>query len=187
MVVRAKMPDVRACFDAGSALDRSLGARVLLRFTIGPEGRAGAVEVIEDELGQPQVTSCLQAEIGSWQFPRPRAGQSLTITYPFVFSSEHALRAAGLPRVEGTIKPAAVAAVFEARREELDGCVSDEAKGTIGLALSIDDRGEVTRISSYESTLDERTRACVVRTVSSWVFPPAAEGDEARVNHDLWW
>jgi hypothetical protein len=187
LVVRAKLPQVRACFDAGLMAAPDIGGRVVLRFTIGPDGRAGSITVDEDELDEAVVTDCLRAQLSSWQFPRPRDGVPITVAYPFVFSSADSLRAAGLPRVEGTIKPAAVGAVFDARRGELDDCIPEAGTGTIGLALSIDDAGAVTRISSYESSLDERARTCVLRTVSSWMFPPAADGDEARVNHDLRW
>jgi hypothetical protein len=187
LVVRAKLAEVRACFDAGLARAPDIGGRVRLRFTIEADGRAGSIVVDEDQLGDPVVIDCLRAELASWQFPLPRDGVPITIAYPFVFSSADSLRAAGLPRVEGTIKPAAVGAVFDARRSELDDCIPNAGTGTIGLALSIDDAGAVTRISSYQSTLDERARACVLRTVSSWMFPPAASGDEARVNHDLRW
>jgi hypothetical protein len=187
LVVRAKLPQVRACFDAGLVRAPDIGGRVLLRFTIGSDGRVRSVMVDEDELGDAVVTDCLRAELSSWQFPRPRDGVPITIAYPFVFSSADSLRAAGLPRVEGTIKPAAVGAVFDARRSELDDCIPEAGTGTIGLALAIDDAGAVTRISSYESTLAEHARSCVLRTVSSWMFPPAASGDEARVNHDLRW
>jgi hypothetical protein len=187
LVVRAKLPQVRACFDAGLVRAPDIGGRVLLRFTIGPDGRAASITVDEDELGDGGVVDCLRGELAGWQFPRPRDGVPITVAYPFVFSSADSLRAAGLPRVEGTIKPAAVGAVFDARRSELDDCIPEGSSGTIGLALNIDDAGAVTRISSYESTLDERARTCVLRTVSSWTFPPAAGGDEARVNHDLRW
>lgn len=188
VVVRAKLPQVRACFDAGLARAGDLGGRIVLRFTIAADGRAAAIGVVEDELGAASgVADCLVDELTRWQFPRPRGGRELTINYPFVFSSEQSLRAAGLPRVEGTLDPAAVGAVFAARRDELDACIPSETGGTIGLALLIDDGGTVTRISSYASTLPESARACVVRTVSSWAFPPAASGDEVRVNHDLAW
>ncbi len=187
LVVRAKLPQVRACFDAGLARAPEIGGRVVLRFTIGPDGRADAITVEQDEVGEAVVAECLCEQLRSWQFPQPRGGVPITIAYPFVFSSAESLRAAGLPRVEGTIKPAAVGEVFRARRSELDECIPEAASGTIGLALNIDDAGAVTRISSYESTLDEHARACVLRTVASWTFPPAASGDEARVNHDLRW
>ncbi|PRP93368.1 Gram-negative bacterial tonB protein [Enhygromyxa salina] len=160
---------------------------MLLRFTIGDDGHADDVTVVEDALTDPSVAACLSEAIPRWQFPRPRGGALVTLTYPFVFSSEAELRAAGLPRVEGTVKPAAVGAVFEARRHELDGCVPEASAGTVGLAFTIGDAGAVTRISTYANTLGDHARACIVQAVSSWVFPPAASGDEARVNHDLSW
>lgn len=187
LVVRAKLPRVRECFEIGLASNPNLRGRLLLRFEINPSGKAEQVEVVEDQLGDPSVAACMIELLPHWQFPRPRNGQPIAITYPFAFSSEQALRAEGLPRVEGTIKPEAVGAVFEARRAELDACIPKGASGSIGVALLVDDRGAVTRISSYHDSLPAAAGSCVLRTLSSWVFPPAAAGDEARINHDLQW
>jgi hypothetical protein len=187
LVVRAKLPQIRGCFEAGLETTPDLRGRVLLRFVIGPDGKAGDVEVVEDQLGVPEVSACLLEQLPSWQFPRPRDGRSIVILYPFAFSSEQSLLAEGLPRVEGTIKPEAVGAVFDARRAELDACVPAGASGSIGVAFTVDDGGAVTRISSYHDSLPADAGRCVVRTLSTWVFPPAAGGDEARINHDLQW
>jgi hypothetical protein len=187
LVIRAKLPVIRACFEAGLEHTPALRGRVLLQFTIGIDGKATDVRVSEDDLGEPSVAACLVELIPTWQFPRPRDDGPITIAYPFAFSSEDSLRAAGLPRVEGTVKPEAVGAVFEARRDELDACLPSGASGTLGVALSIDDAGAVTRISSYADTLPDDAGRCVLRTISAWVFPPAARDDEARVNHDLHW
>jgi len=187
LVVRSKLPEVRACFTAGLSRAPQLRGRVLLHFVIDPAGKARDVFVSEDQLGEPEVAACLVERIPGWQFPRPRGGQTIEVAYPFAFSSEDSLRAAGLPRVEGTVKPEAVGAVFDARRSELDACVPDQGRGEIGVAFNIDDSGAVTRISSYADSLPDDAGACVLRTVSSWVFPPAASDDEARVNHDLDW
>ncbi|HLT40453.1 MAG TPA: AgmX/PglI C-terminal domain-containing protein [Enhygromyxa sp.] len=187
LVVRAKLPQIRACFEAGLTSAPDLRGRVLLRFVIDPDGKAREIEVVDDQLGHASVTTCIVEQLPRWQFPRPRDGQSIAISYPFAFSSEQSLRAQGLPRVEGTVKPEAVGAVFEARRSELDMCLPAGASGSIGVAFTIDDRGAVTRISSYRDSLPDDAGSCVLRTLSSWVFPPAAGGDEARVNHDLQW
>lgn len=187
LVVRAKLPEIRGCFEAGLRRSPEIGGRVLLRFTINSRGKPENVRVVEDHLGEAAVSDCIIARLAEWQFPRPRGGASIEIAYPFVFSSEDSLRAAGLPRVEGTVKPAAVGAVFDAHRSEIDVCIPDGAGGSIGVAFHIDDGGAVTRISSYESSLPDDAHDCVIRTVSSWLFPPAASGDVARVNHDLRW
>ena len=186
LVIRSKMSVVRGCFDAGLEHDPEIGGRVVLRFDILPNGRAEGAELAADEVGAG-VGECLIEALASWQFPRPRGGQTMAVSYPFVFSSERSLRAAGLPRVEGTIKPKAVGAVFDARRAELDECIPEAAKGNVSLALLIDDGGAVTKISVIETSLEREVGACVSRTVSGWRFPPAATGDEARVNHELWW
>lgn len=186
LVVRSKMAVVRGCFDAGLGQDPDIGGRVVLGFVIAPSGRAEQVEISSDEVGAG-VAACLAEAVASWQFPRPRDQQPMAISYPFVFSSEASLRAAGLPRVEGTLAPKAVGAVFDARRAELDECIPDEAQGSLSLALLVDDGGAVTRISVVETSLDQPTSACVSRTVAGWRFPPAARGDEARINHELQW
>lgn len=186
-VVRAKLPEVRACFEAGLATNPALGGRVLLRFTINAGGRAEGIRVVENPSDDADLGACLVEALAHWQFPRPRGGAAITVSYPFVFSSERALRAAGLPRVEGTVKPAAVGAVFDARRGELDACLAGDEKGSIGVAFVVDEAGTLPRISTYTCTLAERTCACISRTIASWRFPPAAAGDEARVNHDLYW
>jgi hypothetical protein len=188
-VVRAKLPDVRGCFDLGLASDPTLGGRVALRFTIDAAGRVRDPSVVEDELATSEVADCLLERIGHWQFPLPREGRELTIVYPFHFTAEDTLRAAGLPRVEGTLRPVAVGEVFEAGRSELDECMAAAgmSSGSIGVAFTIDDAGVVTKIASYAGSLPEAASRCILRTISSWTFPPAAAGDEARVNHDLEW
>ena len=188
LVVRSKMAEVRACFADGLTRDASLGGRVVLQFTIDASGRASAIELAEDQLGADSgVPACLREALARWQFPRPRGGRPMSISYPFVFSSEQSLRAAGLPRVEGTVKPKAVGAVFDAHRFELDECLPEGAKGMVSLAFTLDERGEVTRMSLLDTTLEQPAADCVARAAASWRYPATAAGDEARVNHELWW
>jgi hypothetical protein len=189
MVVRTKLPQVRACFELGLAEQPTLTGRVALRFTIDAMGRVREPSVADDELGLAPVTACLLDELATWQFPLPAAGRPLTIVYPFRFTAEAALRAAALPRVEGTLQPEAVAEPFVAGRDELDACLRDAelAAGSLGVAFTIDDAGTVTKIASYSSSLPESTTRCLLRTISSWRFPAAAPGDLVTVNHDLVW
>ncbi|MFV8754883.1 AgmX/PglI C-terminal domain-containing protein [Nannocystaceae bacterium ST9] len=189
LVVRAKLPEVRACFEASLAGDPTLAGRLALRFTIDANGRVRDPSIADDELGSVEVGVCLLDRIEHWQFPRPNGGRELTVVYPFHFTAEDTLRAAGLPRVEGTLRPAAVGEPFEAQRGELDECLraASITTGSIGVAFTIDDAGVVTKIASYASSLPDPVNRCLLRTISSWSFPAAAAGDEVRVNHDLEW
>ena len=187
-VIRAKIGEIRGCFDAGLARQPGLGGRLVLRFTIDARGRAQDISVIEDELHEAEATvaPCLLAALPRWQFPLPRDGGSMTLSYPFVFTAEDTLRAAELPRVQGTRSPAEIGAVFTAHRDELDACVGS-ADGSIGVALLIDDGGRVSEIASFQDSLPSTASRCVLATIAGWAFPPAATGDEVRVNHDLRW
>ncbi len=187
MVVRTKLPEVRACFELGLAEQPTLEGRVALRFTIDAMGRVREPSVAADELGLAPVTECLLDSLATWQFPLPRDGRELTIVYPFHFTAEAALRADALPRVEGTLRPAAVAEPFTAGRDELDACLREAGltAGTLGVAFTIDDTGTVTKIASYASSLPDATTRCLLRTISSWTFPAAAPGDLVTVNYDL--
>ncbi len=189
MVVRAKLPEVRACFESGLATDPSLGGRVALRFTIDARGLVREPAVVEDDLAVSSVATCLIERVRGWQFPLPRAGRELIVVYPFHFTAEDTLRAAGLPRVEGSLRPAVVGAVFDAQRSELDACMTQAGLtvGSIGVAFTIDDAGFVTKIASYATadSLPDLASRCILRTISSWTFPTAATGDEVR--HDLVW
>lgn len=189
VVVRAKLPQVRGCFELGLADDPTLAGRLALRFTIDASGRVRDPSVVEDQLGVAAISACLLEQVGHWQFPLPVGGRELTIVYPFHFTAEEALRAAGLPRVEGSLRPAAVGELFDAHRDELDACLRDAGMttGKLGVAFTIDDAGVVTKIASYQTSLTDAATRCLLRTISSWTFPAAAPGDEARVNHDLAW
>jgi hypothetical protein len=68
-------------------LTRCLGGRrvprVVLRFTVGANGRVSSAEVAEPpELTAP-ARGCIVAQVRRWGFPAP--GQELTITYPLRF------------------------------------------------------------------------------------------------------
>lgn len=76
-VVRGHAPAMRACWPDSSELAAgSLG----LRFTIGSDGSVTAIELHE---GLPsEVDACLRRAIGAMQFPPPRGGGSVTVSYP---------------------------------------------------------------------------------------------------------
>lgn len=189
MVVRTKLPQVRACFELGLAEQPALAGRVALRFTIDARGRVREAGIADDQVGLEPVTRCLLDAVAGWQFPLPEGGRELTIVYPFHFTAEQALRDQALPRVEGTLRPDAVAEPFADHRDELDACLraAGLARGTLGVAFTIDDAGTVTKIASYSSSLPEPASRCLLRTISSWNFPAAAPGDLVTVNHDLAW
>lgn len=67
------------------AADRNARGHVSLGFTIGTDGRAGQITVIESSLDNPTVEQCVVGKVGDIEFgPLPRA---LEWSYVFAFES----------------------------------------------------------------------------------------------------
>jgi len=86
-VVRENLSAVHACYQRQLAERPGLVGKVVMEWTIDPDGRPSAVHATFDGLGSPEVTDCIAKVIGSWTFPRPAGVGGSIVTYPFVFST----------------------------------------------------------------------------------------------------
>jgi TonB family protein len=60
------------------------GERIVVRFTVNPEGRVMRATVKSSTTSDPRVQACVAKAVRSFRFPRPWGGASVTVTYPFV-------------------------------------------------------------------------------------------------------
>lgn len=86
-VIRRHAAEARHCFETGLQRDPSLGGRVQARFVIGSDGAVTSAEVGDSTLEDAEVEGCLLDAIRRWRFPSPEGGGSVTVNYPFVFST----------------------------------------------------------------------------------------------------
>lgn len=84
--VRARMSDVRRCYEAGLAFDRDLAGRVTVEFTLDAQGAVTGTRVVEDGLDRPQVGACIAEYAQRWSFPAP--GGPFQFRYPFHLRAE---------------------------------------------------------------------------------------------------
>jgi TonB family protein len=61
------------------------GGKISVRFTIGPDGRVTAAEVVDDTVGNAELRSGVLSRVRTWKFQR--SGGETTVVYPFVFVS----------------------------------------------------------------------------------------------------
>lgn len=89
-VVRAHLGDVRACYNEQLSQDPQLAGRTTVQLTIGPDGKVEVAVVAEVRPGeQPRLTEvgeCAATRIRQWEFPKPKGGGRVVVTYPFVFA-----------------------------------------------------------------------------------------------------
>lgn len=81
-VIRSNMTQLRYCYTKHPAQGRAT-----LKITIGPDGVVREVEVVGSTLQHAQLETCLAEQAEGMQFPKPRGGGIVIVTYPMVFGA----------------------------------------------------------------------------------------------------
>lgn len=84
-VVMSKRAQLRGCYEAELKKAPQLAGKVVVAFSITPEGRVGQLAVAESTMPDAVVGDCIVALMRGWRFPF-RPAQELEVEYPFVFS-----------------------------------------------------------------------------------------------------
>ena len=58
--------------------------RLVVGFTIGPDGRVARAVIAESTVGA-EMDACVLALVRSFAFPRPNGGGAVRVRYPFLF------------------------------------------------------------------------------------------------------
>lgn len=87
-VVRSHIGDVKACFDEGLRRNPKLGGRVVVQFTIGPDGKVPVSVVQDTTLGDHDVARCIGEAAREWTFPEPDGGGNVVVSYPFQLTAD---------------------------------------------------------------------------------------------------
>ena len=84
-VVKQHLTEIKKCYVI--ALDKTPGihGKLVLLWTIGPEGKVRQASVKSSTLNNPELETCAVDTLKSWVFPSPPAGEVATASYPFVF------------------------------------------------------------------------------------------------------
>jgi len=85
-VVRAHRAEIVKCREAALAEDPTIsGQKLLVQWTVSPEGLPRNVEALPSQLQDFELSSCVTRAIEGWKFPQHAAEQAPRITFPFVF------------------------------------------------------------------------------------------------------
>jgi len=84
--VKARMGAIKACYERSLKRNPNLSGKIAVRWTITPAGTVTGVDIDQDSMGDPEVSSCIKSQISHWRFPAP-AGGSVDVQFPFVFQA----------------------------------------------------------------------------------------------------
>jgi len=84
--IHRRRAQVRACYERELINTPGLSGKILVRFTIGPQGLVSDAGVAQSTLSNRNVEQCLLRKVRTWRFPKPRGGGRVVVRYPFLFA-----------------------------------------------------------------------------------------------------
>ncbi len=85
-VVKRNMNKIRYCYQRELVKDPKLAGKLVVKFVIAPDGTVSSATTKSTTMNNSSVESCINSRFMRFQFPEPKNGGSVTVSYPFVFS-----------------------------------------------------------------------------------------------------
>jgi TonB family protein len=84
-VIQRNRSQIRFCYESQLTKYPKLGGKVAVKFVINAEGRVVSSDVAQSTAGNAELESCVAGRVRTWQFPKPKGGGVVIVTYPFIF------------------------------------------------------------------------------------------------------
>ena len=85
-VIKRNMSQLRYCYQRELTKNPALAGRIQVKFVIAKDGSVSSAVTKSTTMNNPAVESCLNGRFLRFQFPEPKGGGIVIVTYPFVFS-----------------------------------------------------------------------------------------------------
>ena len=84
-VIQQHRSQIRYCYESELVRNPKLGGKVAVKFVITADGSVSSAITAQTTMNDAKVESCINARVKSWQFPKPKGGGVVIVTYPFLF------------------------------------------------------------------------------------------------------
>lgn len=85
--IQSQKGKILFCYERQLSANPGLFGKVSVKFQIAAGGEVETYNITETTLSNESVESCLLQLISKWQFPKPKGGVKVLVSYPFVFKS----------------------------------------------------------------------------------------------------
>ena len=85
-VIKRHMNQIRYCYQRELTKNPSLGGKIVIKFVISKDGTVSKADVKTTSMNNGSVESCITGRFMRMQFPEPKGGGIVIVSYPFIFS-----------------------------------------------------------------------------------------------------
>ena len=84
-VIRRNINQVRYCYETQLQRNPKLNGKVSVKFVISAAGTVASSQVASSTVDNAELEACVAGRVRAWEFPKPKGGGVVVVTYPFVF------------------------------------------------------------------------------------------------------
>jgi hypothetical protein len=85
-VIKRHMNQIRYCYQRELTKNPSLGGKIVIKFVIAKDGTVSSASKKTTTMNNAAVEQCIVGRFMTFQFPEPRGGGIVIVSYPFIFS-----------------------------------------------------------------------------------------------------
>jgi FHA domain len=85
--IKSQLGQIRYCYERQLSANPDLYGKVMVKFTIGATGGVMTQQIGATSLNNSMVEGCILRRVAGWQFPAPKGGTQVLVSYPFLFKS----------------------------------------------------------------------------------------------------
>lgn len=85
--IKSQLGQIRYCYERQLSANPDLYGKVMIKFTIGATGAVVTQNIGSSSLSNAMVEGCILRRVAGWQFPTPKGGTQVLVSYPFLFKS----------------------------------------------------------------------------------------------------
>ncbi len=85
-VIKRHMNQIRYCYQRELTKNPSLGGKIVVKFVIAKDGSVSKASIKSSSMGSSAVEGCITGRFMRFQFPEPKGGGIVIVSYPFIFS-----------------------------------------------------------------------------------------------------
>lgn len=87
-VVKQHIAQVRKCYEKELANNQELKGQLTLQWLIDEGGYVSRIGLLETDMNNNRLESCIEDAIEYWHFPKPKGGDSVHVSCPFSFETK---------------------------------------------------------------------------------------------------